>query len=97
MAISRARDYLFVLLPDARTENIDRLRLVLRLERLIKSVGECCEMQSNEIEKIIFGSPTFIEENAFSTAHQDVNIYGSVERRYEIRSEDTAVDIQLHY
>ena len=97
VAISRARDYLFVLLPDARTENIERLRLVSRLERLIKSVGECCEMQSNEIEKIIFGSPTFIEENAFSTAHQDVNIYGSVERRYEIRSEDTAVDIQLHY
>ena len=97
VAISRARDYLFVLLPDARTENIERLRLVSRLERLIKAVGECCEMQSNEIEKIIFGSPTFIEENAFSTAHQDVNIYGSVERRYEIRSEDTAVDIQLHY
>ena len=44
----------------------------------------------------MFGSTTFIEDNAFSTAHQDVNIYGSVERRYEIRSEDAAVDIQLH-
>ena len=96
VAVSRARDYLFVLMPDDQTDNIERLRLVKRLEQLIKASGNFCETTSNELEEIIFGSPTFIEENAFSTAHQDVNIYGSIERRYEIRSEEIAVDIQLH-
>ena len=96
VSISRARDYLFVIMPDDQTIGIDNLRLVKRIETLLKSSASWCEMQSNALEKIMFGSENFIEENAFSTAHQDVNIYGSVERRYEIRSEDSALDIQLH-
>ena len=83
-------------MPDDQTIGIDNLRLVKRIETLLKSSASWCEMQSNALEKIMFGSENFIEENAFSTAHQDVNIYGSVERRYEIRSEDSALDIQLH-
>ena len=96
VAISRARDYVFVLMPDDQTANVEQLRLIKRLERLMKASGDCCEISTNELEQMMFGSTTFIEDNAFSTAHQDVNIYGSVERRYEIRSEDAAVDIQLH-
>lgn len=37
-----------------------------------------------------------MEENSFSTGHQSVNVYGLPEKCYEIRSEDTAVDIQIH-
>jgi hypothetical protein len=36
------------------------------------------------------------EENTFATSHQLVNVYGRAEKRYEIRSEDNAVDIQIH-
>lgn len=96
VAISRARDYLFVVMPDDQTEKVEQLFLVKRIETLLKSTVDYNEIMSSALEKMMFDSTTFIEENAFSTAHQSVNIYGSTERRYEIRSEETAVDIQLH-
>lgn len=44
----------------------------------------------------MFGKPNYIEENSFSTSHQSVNVYGLPEQKYEIRSEDNAIDIQIH-
>lgn len=37
VSISRARDYLFVVMPDDDTDNISNLRLVKRVESLIQS------------------------------------------------------------
>ena len=36
VAISRARDYLFIVMPDDHTENIANLRLVKQVEKLAK-------------------------------------------------------------
>lgn len=44
----------------------------------------------------MFGQDNYIEENAFATGHQLVNVYGRPEKRYEVRSESTAIDVQLH-
>ena len=33
--------------------------------------------------------------NVFSAGHQDVNGYGLPERRYEVRTEENTVDIQI--
>jgi hypothetical protein len=44
----------------------------------------------------MWDSDTYIEDNSFSTSHQMVNVYGEPERRYEIRSEEEAVDVQIH-
>jgi hypothetical protein len=96
VSISRARDYLFVLMPDDRTENIKRLDRIKRVEQLIKNSGCFEETSSPEWEDVIFGSETYLEDNAFSTGHQNVNVYGLPERRYEVRSEDAAVDVQIH-
>ena len=41
-------------------------------------------------------NPNYIENNVFSTGHQSVNVYGLPEKRYEVRTEDNAVDIQIH-
>ena len=38
----------------------------------------------------------YLETNAFSTGHQNVNIYGIPEQRYEVRSEESALDVQVH-
>ena len=46
--------------------------------------------------KKIFGKKDYIESNAFSTSHQSVNVYYMPEMKYEIRSEENAVDIQIH-
>lgn len=87
---------MFVLMPDDRTENIHQLKQIKRVEQLIKASGSYEETSSPEWEEVIGGSETYLEDNAFSTSHQSVNVYGLPERRYEVRSEDAAVDVQIH-
>ncbi len=95
VSVSRAKDYLFMIMPDDKTENIHNLKLVKILENLLKQSGDCIEYSSSDIEEILFGERNYLENNAFSTGHQNVNVYGKPEKRYEIRTEDNAVDIQL--
>ncbi|EPX8933368.1 DEAD/DEAH box helicase [Morganella morganii] len=96
VAISRARDNLFIVIPDDETENIGNLRKVAELEKLVKANGAYYEYGSNEIEKMIWGNARYLEENTFSTGHQIVNVYRKPERYYEVRSDDSAIDIQIH-
>ena len=96
VSISRARDYLFILMPDDSTENVDNLKLIKKVERLCKEQAEWSEHLSLTVEEIIFGSKTYLAENSFATSHHLVNVYGRPEKRYEIRSEDNAVDVQIH-
>lgn len=95
VSISRAQDYLFLIMPDDNTKNISNLQLIKQVEKLFHSVNYS-EFNSAKIEKLIFGKENHIEENSFSTGHQNVNIYTKPERVYEIRSDDNAVDIQIH-
>lgn len=94
VAISRARDYLFVLMPDENTLGMGNLQVVPKLEGLMKSQN-CHVFRTHELEKWMFDSETFLEENTFSTGHQSVNVYSEPEKRYEVRSEDDAIDIQI--
>lgn len=96
VAISRARDYLFVIMPDDDTENVDNLHLVKQVERLMAYSKAFTEFDSHYIEELMFNNERYLEENSFATSHQNVNVYGLPEKRYEIRSEDSAVDIQIH-
>ena len=96
VAISRAKDYLFVLMPDDKTEKIENLKLVKNVESQMKSNPSCTEIGSHELEKKMFGDETYLEENTFSTGHQSVNVYGIPEKKYEVRSEEDAIDIQIH-
>lgn len=96
VAISRAKDYLFVIMPDNQTENIFKLQKIKRIEDLMRHSGHFTEQTTAAMEQIVFGDEKFIENNSFATSHQTVNVYGLPEKRYEIRSEDTAVDVQVH-
>lgn len=95
VSISRAKDYLFIVMPDDETENINNLKLVKKVERILKS-DKFSEIHTRFLEYQMFAKPNYLEENSFSTGHQSVNVYGLPEKRYEIRSEDSAVDIQIH-
>lgn len=54
-------------------------------------------MSDNNIyNQLLFWACRYLEDNTFSTGHQSVNVYGLPEKCYEIRSEDTAVDVQIH-
>jgi len=96
VSISRARDYLFILMPDDDTENVGKLTLIKKVEYLCKGQTAWREHQAPAIEDLIFGSTTYLEDNSFSTSHQLVNVYGKPETRYEVRSEDNAIDVQIH-
>lgn len=95
VAVSRARDYLFVVMPDKQTNGKENLTLINRLEKLCQGCG-ASTYTSKKLEEIMFKNPSYIEENTFSTSHQSVNVYGIPEKKYEVRTEDSAVDIQVH-
>lgn len=96
VAISRARDYLFIIKPDGETEGIANLQKISKIEKLVKQNKAFTEYLSHEIESKIWGNPKFLEENTFSTGHQMVNVYRRPEYYYEVRSDDKAIDVQVH-
>ena len=96
VAISRARDYLFIVMPDGQTEGFGNLRKVARIESLVRNSGAFSEYGSHAVEKVILGNARHLEENTFSTGHQMVNVYLKPERYYEVRSDDSAIDVQIH-
>jgi hypothetical protein len=96
VSISRARDYLFVIMPDDKTEKVNNLTCIKSIEQLIHKTDVWNEFNSSDLEDLIFDDPKFLEKNTFSTTHQSVNVYGLPEKKYEVRTEDTAVDVQIH-
>lgn len=97
VAISRARDYLFIVMPDDATEGVRNLYKIAKIEGLVKKPGGAfVEYASSNIEEIIWGNANYLEENTFSTGHQMVNVYRKPERYYEVRSDDSAIDVQIH-
>lgn len=96
VAISRARDYLFIVMPDDETEGVRNLHKIAKIEGLVKSGGAFCEYASHTVEEMIWDNAIYLEENTFSTGHQMVNVYRKPERYYEVRSDDSAIDVQIH-
>lgn len=97
VAISRARDYLFLLIPHKETEGYANLREINILGRTVINTcpGEYQYFTSDEIEKILFGRTRYIEENTFVTSHQMANVYTEAGVKYEVRIDDNSVDVQI--
>jgi hypothetical protein len=96
VAISRARDYLFIVMPDDETEDVENLYKIAKIEELVRMGGAFIEYASSAIEEMIWGNTNYLEENTFATGHQMVNVYHKPERYYEVRSDDSAIDVQIH-
>lgn len=96
VAISRARDYLFIVMPDNETEGVENLHKIAEIEMLVKSGIAFSEYASCIVEKMIWGNESYLEDNTFSTGHQMVNVYRKPERYYEVRSDESAIDVQIH-
>ena len=97
VAVSRARDYLILLVPDEHTPNRENLYQINRLEKIIDYylAGVTQKWASDDIEEILFGKIAYIEQNTFATTHQSINVYTQPEKQYEIRCEDMAIDVQI--
>ena len=58
--------------------------------------GVCQKWTSADIEEILFEKHDFLYENTFATTHQSINVYTEPEKKYEIRVEETAIDVQVN-
>lgn len=97
VAISRARDYLFLMIPHRDTEGYANLYEINRLGKTVINTcqGEYQYFTSDDIEKILFGKTRYIEENTFVTSHQMANVYTEAGVKYEVRIDDNSVDVQI--
>ncbi|MFN5857444.1 MAG: DEAD/DEAH box helicase, partial [Pseudanabaenaceae cyanobacterium] len=95
VSISRAKDYLILLMPVDKSQSIqtDKLKHINTIKNL--SLPVSMNYDSEDIEEIILGGKNVIEDFSFPTTHQDVNVYVEPEKKYEIRYDDNAVDIQV--
>lgn len=93
VAISRARDYLILLCPVDKTGRLQTEQL--KLEKIKQLCQDSKHYTSDKIEEILFGESQKIEQFCFSTSHQTVNVYANLEKRYEIRYDESAIDIQI--
>lgn len=90
VAMSRARDYLFFVMPNEKMKGFtvkDRLGKLAGNNRSI--------MFSHDIEKVMFGDEHYIEKNTQITCHMPVNVYYESNAKYEVRINDEALDIQI--
>lgn len=97
VAISRAKDYLFILMPHKDTDGYENL---VELNRLGKIMINHCQghyqyFTSDAIEKMLFGKTGFLEENTFVTSHQMANVYSEAGFKYEVRIDESSVDVQI--
>ena len=96
VAISRAKDYLFVFMPSSETADYDKL---IQLNNLgsIASIeqSQTAVFNSDVIEQKIFGSRLYLENHSFVTSHQLTNIYTEAQAKYEIRIDNSAIDVQI--
>ena len=97
VAISRAQDYLCVLMPSADCEGYAQLRELNRLGAIAKTHlrDTTGVLSQQEVEKIVFGSSNYLNNNIFVTSHQTANVYTKPAAHYEVRCDDKSIDIQV--
>lgn len=93
VAISRAKDYLIILHPYTTIRNNTFINQIGNSFK--KNFGNARILNSKEVEKALFADENYIESNSYVSGHDNVNVFGLSEMKYFIKSNDTAIDIQL--
>lgn len=96
VAISRAQDYLFLLMPDKDYENYNNLEAKAIGVIAKKNINEMTTTNSQILEKIMLGDLHYLDKNTFVTMHQLANIYSEPSSKYEVRFDERSVDIQIN-
>ena len=92
VAMSRARDYLFFVLPNGQPKGFFMKN---RIGHVLPKTGTAI-IKCKDVEKVIFnGNDNYIYENTHVTCHMPVNIYCEVNAVYEVKMSETAIDIKI--
>lgn len=97
VAVSRAKDYLFLLMPHPSTDGFKNLYEIRKLGKIAANTvhDHIRYYSSDDIEQIIFGKKFFLENNTFVTSHQMANVYTEPGMKYEVRIDENSVDVQI--
>ena len=95
VAISRAQDYLFLLMPDGDYEDYNNLEAKTIGVIAKKDITEMTVTNSQVFEKVIHGDSHYLDKNTFVTVHQLANVYSDPSSKYEVRFDEKSVDIQI--
>jgi hypothetical protein len=57
--------------------------------------GSLTEFNAIQLEQNLWESATYIEDNCATSSHQEVNIYTQATKKYEIRFDENAMDVQV--
>lgn len=92
VAMSRARDYIFFLMPEKEEDGYEiKDRLGNLIDNKNRSIHFC-----GDVERVIFGDSDYIYNNTSIQCHQSVNVFYDNRAKYEIRISDIALDIQIN-
>lgn len=92
VAMSRARDYLFLIMPDSQVQGFT---LREQIGRLAVS-GDRTISRCMELERAMFGESGHIRANTAIACHLPVNVYHAPTAQYEVRMSDEALDIKIN-
>ena len=92
VALSRARDYMFIVTPQ---NSIPGFTMKADIANLL-SASDKSVMYCSDIEKQLWGDSNFIYHNTNVSLHMPVNVFYEPESIYEVRKDDSAVDIQIN-
>lgn len=92
VAMSRARDYVFFIVPDKHVNGFNKREELWSLVDDKDMTVQTCD----KIEEIMFGNSRYIYENTNVTPHLPVNVYYDTHALYEVRVDETAIDIQIN-
>lgn len=93
VAISRAKDYLVILHPYTKIkENVYINRIGLSYKN---NFGNTKILKAKDFEQFLFNDSGYIENNTYVSGHDNVNVFGLSEMKYFIKTNDTAIDLQI--
>ncbi|KWW29928.1 MAG: Uncharacterized protein AUK63_1155 [bacterium P3] len=92
VAMSRARDYIFFVIPDSKIQGFHTRETLGKLvDNSDKTIQYCFN-----IEKTMFGNSQYIYDNTNVTPHLPVNVYYDTHSLYEVRVDESTLDIQIN-
>lgn len=92
VAMSRAKDYLFFLIPDSPVSGFPiREELGRTVDQQFKQIHSCADL-----EMVMFGMSDYLARNVNVSCHMPVNVYYEPSRLYEVKINEDAVDIQIN-
>jgi hypothetical protein len=93
VAISRARDYLFILHPYNVIQDNPYINALSNIHE--RNFGRGTIRNCAEYEKMLFGEINHIEKSSYLTGHDTINVFGQIDMKYFIKANNNAIDIQL--